>query len=277
MKKAGINFVFVLIITLIFSGTAIALRVSPGAFCAQGVEAGRDLDTGIDLVIDNETDREREFSIKVTKPEMPKDKSLSGYSEIPNLSWFYLEKEKIVVPAKGQGKSRIHINIPKEDKYYNQHWAVSCLIEYTGGKRLFQEAISPVYMIETKSKRMPEERPYGKAGVAPSVVNIKASRGSFKIFNNTKGAREYTITTFVPEREEGRLTINASNGFEWIGSASWIKPVVRRVRLAKGGSREIELTASLPREISLGKKGIEALVFIESDKGERNFVRVWVE
>ena len=278
MKKAKINFIFILTIFLMFTGTAFALRVAPGAFCAQGVDIGEDLDLGIDVVVDNDMDKEMEFSLKVTKPEMPADKSLSGYSEIPDLSWFYLEKEKIVVPAKGQGKSRMHINIPKGDKYYNQHWAVSCLIEYAERKGQFQEAISTIYMIETRSKANPAERPYGKLGVAPSVVKIKGKSGmvSFKIYNNAPISRLYKVKTLIPEIKKGSLIINSSKGFEWAESASWIKPTVERIWLAKGESKEINLRANLPEGLDLENKGVEALVFVESNRGERNFVRVWV-
>ena len=279
MKKFKINLLFILVVLLIFSGTATALRVAPGAFCAQGVEIGRDLNLGIDVAVDNETKREMDFSLKITKPEMPRGTSVSGYSQMPDVSWFYLEEDKITIPAGGQGRSRMHVKIPDEDKYYNQHWAVSCLVEYAEGKGLFQEAISTIYMIETKSKINPAEPPYGKLGVAPSIVNIKGRKAltSFKIFNNTPTSRLYKVETFIPETKKGLLVINSSRGFEWAGSVSWIKPAVKRIWLARGESKEVYLRANLPEGVDLSAGGVEVLVFVESDKGEKNFVRVWVE
>jgi len=288
MEKHRIKFMwfFTLVLSLICFcniNKAYALRVSPGAFCAQNVEVGQETDTGVDLAIDNETDKEREFSIRVVPARTPKTESLKGYSALPNPDWLRLERTHLIVPAKGQAKTRLYISIPNEEKYFNQQWAVSCLVEYVEQKGLFQEAILTLYMFETRPKKDVTERPYGNLAVAPSVVKvtenaIKAKEEfSFKLYNNTSKEHTYTIKSFVPKAETGKLSINATQGLTWAKKTSWISPKVKKIKLAPGAVEEIKLNVRVPKSELAGDKGVEALVFIDSDIGERRFVRVQVE
>jgi hypothetical protein len=288
MKKYRRKFIllFSLALSLVcFSNInkAYALRVSPGAFCAQNVEVGQDTDTGIDLVIDNETDQEREFSIKVVPARISTTDSLKGYSALPELGWLRLERTQLIAPAKGQAKARLYISIPNEEKYFNQHWVVSCLIEYVGQKGLFQEAILTRYMIETRPKKEVTERPHGDLAVTPSVVKITESsmeakqKFSFKLYNNTTSAHTYTIKSFVPKVEPEKLSVNATLGLTWVKKASWVNPGVKRIKLAPGAVGEINLGVRVPKSELTGDKGVEALIFVDSDTGERRFVRIQVE
>jgi len=288
MEKYRIKFILFFILALSLAcfsniNKAYALRVSPGAFCAQNVEVGQDTDTGIDLAIDNETDQEREFSIKVVPARTSKTDSLKGYSALPELGWLRLERTQLIVPAKGQAKARLYISIPNEEKYFNQHWVVSCLIEYVGQKGLFQEAILTRYMFETRPKSEVVERPYGDLGVSPSVVKITEDsveakqKFSFKLYNNTASAHTYTIKTFVPMAEPKKLSINATPGLTWMKKTSWIRPEVKKIELAPGALEEINLSARVPKSELAGDKGVESLIFVDSDTGERRFVRIQVE
>lgn len=270
-------------ICILFWGAdrASALTVSPGAFVAQNVEPGEDKDTGIDLVITNDTDKEREFSVKVIPPRPVRDEALKGYGALPDLAWFRLEKTNIIVPANGQGKARIFINIPGDEKYYNQQWAVSCLVEYVGQKGLFQEAVATRYMIETKPKAEISEKPYGDTGIAPGVIRvtkaaIKAKeKPGFKIYNNTARRHTYIIKSFVPREEKSKLSINVTPGLVWAKKASWFRPLSGKVKLEPGAAGEVQLNIKVPEKI-LTKGGIEALIFIDSDTGERRFMRAQV-
>lgn len=288
MRKRRIKSIlrFGLIFLLAFfcnANKSYALRVSPGAFCAQNVEVGQDTDTGIDLTIDNETDEEREFSIRVVEPSKLTSESLKGYSPLPDLSWLRLERTHLVVPAKGQGRTRLYINVPNEEKYFNQQWAVSCLVEYVGQKGLFQEAIQTLYMFETRPKEDVTQRPDGRIGVAPSVVKVSAERlkakekFSFKVYNNTPEERVYSIKSFVPEVKPEKLAINVTPGLVWAKRTSWVTPQVKKMKLPAGGVGEIKLNVKVPKSALEGEKGVESLIFIDSDRGERRFVRVQVE
>lgn len=271
MKKA----VVLLFIFLTFVSIGYALRVSPGAFCAQGVEIGKDVDTGLDVVIDNDSNKDLLFSLTPAKPAMPSDESMKGYQPIPDSSWLYLDKNEVFAPAKGQGKARLHFKIPAEDKYYNQHWIASYRVT-PATKAFFKPAVATTYVIETKSKRDPKERPFSSLGVAPSVVNLPIGGSAvFKVYNNTGEKRNYNLWVFIPKDKPGRLTITKSRNFEWLENSSWLKIEKNKFTLDKGMVFEAKLIANLPKGSDSKKR--EAIVFAKSNKGETNFVRVWIE
>jgi len=286
MKVLKINMVICMMFVSVASlnaGSALALTVSPGAFTAQNVEPGEDKDTGIDLTVTNDTDKEREFSIKVVAPKEAQNKSLKGYRTLPELGWFRLEKKDLIVPPGGQGKSRIFINIPKNEKYYNQHWEVSCLLEYVGQKGLFQEAVMTRYMIETRTKADVSESPHGELGIAPAAVKItkqdrkEGKEFGFKIYNNTTEVRLYTIKSFVPKQKSGKLEINVTPGLAWAKKSSWVRPLPAKIKVEPGAVGEVKLKVSVPEKTITPETGVEALIFIDSEQGERRFVRVQIE
>jgi len=273
MRKTGCIVLMLLILGWV---GAWGLKVSPGAFCAQGVEVGKKIDTGLDIAIDNDTAYEQGFEIKVVPARIPSDPSLRGYQPLPDLSWFKLEKTEASAPPFGKAKSRIYFDIPAGDKYNNQHWIVSCLVQPKRGG-MFRAAVATTYMIETKSKANPKERPFGSLGVAPSVLSVISGKtgkgfGTFKIYNNSSGSRTYILSAFIPKAASGKLTINSSRNFSW-GDPSWIKLDPVKVKLAKGEAAEVKVSSNLPKEINSS----EILVFVESHKKEKNFIRVWLE
>jgi hypothetical protein len=283
MHAKWIGTLLVVIVTMsLASGSAMALGVTPGAFCAQGVPVGQRTDTGVDVTIANDTDKERIFSIKVEKMAAVQDPSLRGYATMPDLSWFALGKTELTAPAKGSVSSRIAVNIPDDERYYNQHWGVSCLIEYGGQKGLFQEAVRTVYMFETKSKADVKARPLGDLGVAPSIVSIDLAdpamaTGSFKIYNNTAETRKYKLSAAVPSASGASLKLNPSPGFTWLPDAATVVLKMTSVSVKPGGTADVSLTQKVPASLLVDGCMLEAVVFIEPDKGQANFVRVHIE
>ncbi|OGF47887.1 MAG: hypothetical protein A2452_12000 [Candidatus Firestonebacteria bacterium RIFOXYC2_FULL_39_67] len=269
-----------IIACLFFSINGFCLGVSPAVVCISGVEIGEDKNTGFDYVVSNDAENEQEFTLDVILPVMPSDESLKGYSKLPDLSWLYLEKTNLIIPAKSTGTSRIHIKIPRNDKYYNQHWAVSCHIVQKGNS-FVNAAVAPFIMIETRSKENPAERPYGEFGITPGIIGVelrdfKNKKVSFKIYNNSDKDCVYKIKSFIPDAESKNAKISPSDNFEWINEAKWIKPEVDSLKIRKGEDKTVEVEIKLPEDfkISEGQKGLEVLIFIESDKKEKRFVRV---
>jgi len=253
--------------------------VSPGAFCAQNVEPGKDIDTGTDVTINNDTDKDREFSIEVVPARKTSTESLKGYSPMPDTAWLSLEKTQVMVPAHGEAKSRLFIHIPDEERYYNQKWAVSCLIQYIGQKGLFQEAIQTLYLFETKSKAPVTLRPDGNMAVVPGVIKATGtdSKVRFKLFNNTAEKHTYTIKTFKPENNTGKTEVSSTPGLSWVKKISWVSPVSKKVNVGPGMEKDVELKMQVPKSELKDGKGVEAVIFIDSDDGEQRFVRVQVE
>jgi len=285
MKNTA-KWICVLVVTLCVTApmveTATALGVSPGAFCAQGVPVGEKTDTGISLAITNDTDKERIFSVKVDELPPFKNVDLHGYTSMPQLKWFVLTGTELTTPAKGSASSRISVIVPEDERYYNQHWGVSCLIEYTGQKGLFQEAVKTVYLFETKSKADIKGRPAGDLGVAPSIVSIdladnKTLKGAFRIYNNTKEPRQYKLASRLPEAKAEGLSLSNSPGFTWLSDAGQVKLDKTSIKVEAGGTAEVSVLQAVPDSQLTEGCMLEGLVFIESDKGQANFVRVHIE
>ncbi|OGF45289.1 MAG: hypothetical protein A2231_11200 [Candidatus Firestonebacteria bacterium RIFOXYA2_FULL_40_8] len=279
-KKTGIRKVLLVIFCLFFTVYGYGFGVSPAVVCLSGVEVGEDKDTGLDYTISNDAEKEQEYTLEVLSPIMPSDESLKGYSPLPDLTWIYLERTTVVVPGKSTGKSRIHIKIPKDDKYYNQHWAVSCHIKQKGNS-FVTAAVAPFLMIETKSKESIFGNPYGEFGIVPSIIGIdlkdlKTKKVSLKIYNNSVKDCTYKISSFIPDAKTKNAKIGPSDNFEWINEAKWVKPEAANLKIKKGENKEVEITITLPDDFKIpaGLKGLEALIFIEAENKEKRFIRV---
>ena len=69
--KAGI--IFLLSCLSSFCLYAEGIKVSPGAFCAQSIDIGKDIDLGVSLIIHNDGDESKVFSITSLKPSQAKN------------------------------------------------------------------------------------------------------------------------------------------------------------------------------------------------------------
>ena len=265
---------------LFIAAKAYSLGVSPAAVFMQSIIPGEDRDTGQDLVISNENDSELEVSIEVIKPIMPGGESLQAYSPLPNLKFVYTDNKTLTIPAKGQSKTRVHINIPGEDKYYNQNWAFSIRVvsEKAGFIRV---AVAPFFIIETVSKVNVNEKPAGSLGLVPGVIeikreDIKKKKAVFSIYNNTKAEQKYNIKSYVPSAVSAGFQTEATGWHEWLNDAKWVQPVKDEIKIGSDERKEAELTIDLPESLEAGedRKGWEVLIIVESGNKERRFARL---
>lgn len=280
----GAAFLFILFFSC---SSAYALKISPGAFCAQNVEVGKDLDLGVDLTITNDSDTEKIFVVKPVEPQKVTKTWLKGYQEIPDISWFYLSQNEITIGPNSEGKTRMYLKIPNEEKYLNQHWIV--YVDVTSKPKAdvagtfgLQLAISPNYMFETKAKMDIKDKPYGVLALTPSVIKIKEvmqarkKQAQFKIYNNDQISHTYTISAYIPKTPSAKQDISITPGYEW-GKVDWVKPAKKKIILKPNTAKEMSLNVLVPKALVCKDLGWEAIVFVESDKGIANFVRVLVE
>ncbi|MBN2057272.1 MAG: hypothetical protein JW782_00550 [Candidatus Saganbacteria bacterium] len=273
--------VALMVISCALPAFGAGIRVAPGAFCMQDAQPGDDVDLGIDLVVYNDSPEEVEFTLNPIRASRAKRTWLHGYADIPNPEWLYFSKDKIKVAAYGEGRTRIHLNIPDNEMYYNQHWMV--YVNVAGAPKnsqLFNIAIKPNYMIETKAKADTEAEPYGKLGLVPSVLNAdEAGQGreekvTFTVFNRDKIARTFKISSYIPQGSEQKQDINVTPGYEWIGKEDWIKPAVTEIEVLPREKAAVELKVKLPYNAATEAKGWEGIVMVEPSEGLLNFVRV---
>ena len=102
----------------------IGLSVEPGGLLIQKVPIGQlyDMDYWIKMrfKVYNNSDKPRRYSLKVDKPIKVGVNMLKGYSSIPEPSWFWFEKNEVLVAADSQEEIKMFLRIPNEEKYANQ-------------------------------------------------------------------------------------------------------------------------------------------------------------
>ena len=266
-------------------GTAGAgLKVSPGAFCLQNAKIGENLDLGIDMVITNKDDEEKVFVIKILKPSEADDEWVKGYSEIPDVNWFYLDENEIKIGPNSEAKLGMYLKIPDEEKYCNQHWMVYAKVTTKAEKEeMFKTAIKPCYMIETKAKADIKEKPYGVLGLVPGTLEVrdvapgKKKKVTFRIYNNDSVIHTYGIASYIPGLSSAKLDINLTAGYEWIKKERWVSPVERKIKLKPGEIKDITLKVVIPKGSKCADEGWESIVMVKPDKGLEGFVRVLIE
>ena len=252
------------------------IKVSPGAFCIQNVDVGKDLDLGMDLIISNISDQENAFSIKPLSAGKVRSDWLKGYFQMPDPAWLSFEQDKITVGPNAEGKVRMHINIPGEEKYLNQHWIVFVdvtteALEGAASRSLpvFRAAISANYMIETRVNPDVKERPDGILGLVPSAIEAKGVipgkkfKGAFKIYNNDKGEHDYTVYSYVPQASQKKQDISVTPGYEFVKDKNWVKPVKGKIKIKPGSSKTVNINIALPDGDKSADKGWEGILFVQ--------------
>lgn len=296
MKK--IIFVFLLLFLFSFhirDGTAqgekkeVGLSVEPGGLLIQRVPIGQlyDMEYWIKMrfKIYNDSDKARRYMLKVDKAIKVGVKVLKGYSDIPNPSWFWFEKNEVLVQANSTEEVKMFLRIPNEEKYCNQKWAVGIDVE---GRPEAEErlvlAVSPVFYIETEGRTEVKEKPAGFLGLVPGeavLENVPLGRSKniskIKIYNNDSQSHLYKVSSIIPYAEPGRQVITPSPNFSWIPKKEWLKPNKNTLKIGPYESREITLNLDIPKKADFLNQRWEGVLFFESEEGLANFVRVQIK
>ena len=267
-------------VCLALSVNCFCLQVTPAFATISGLELGENRDTGLEYTVKNDSENAQEFSLEVVLPDTSSGEAVKIYNNIPAMNWIYFDKPLLFIQANGTDKSKVHIRIPKEDKYYNQHWAVACHVKPKEGS-FVNAGDSPLLLIETKSKADITENPYGEFGIAPSMVGIrledlKKHKTSFTVFNNSGKDCIYKIKGYIPDPKDQGVKITLTKGFEWIGQREWVKTSLEDLKLRAGESKAVELEVNLPDNLNIpaSAAGLEALILVESETSGSRFVRI---
>lgn len=290
--------IFLLLFLLCFhvrDGTAqgekkeIGLSVEPGGLLIQKVPIGQlyDMEYWIKMrfKVYNDSDKPRRYSLKVDKPVKVGVNVLKGYTGILNPSWFWFEKNEVLVPANGVEEIKMFLRIPNEEKYCNQKWAVGIDVE---GKPEAEErlvlAVSPVFYIETESRPEVKEKPAGFLGLVPATVVLEnAALGKsktiskIKVYNNDSSPHLYKISSIIPYAEPGRQVISPSPNFSWIAKKEWLRPDKSTLKIGPQEQKEITLDLDIPKKKDFLNQRWEGILFVESEEGLSNFVRIQIK
>lgn len=267
----------------------IGLSVEPGGLLIQKVPVGQlyDMDYWIKMrfKIQNDSDKPRRYSLKVDKPSKIGVKMLKGYSAIPEPSWFWFEKNEVLVPANSIEEIKMFLRIPNEEKYCNQKWAVGIDVE---GKPEKEErlvlAVSPIFYIETEDRQEVKEKPAGFLGLVPGTAtleNIPLGKSkniiTIKVYNNDSQPHLYKINSIIPSAEQGRQVITPSPEFSWIPKKEWLKANKDSLKLGPYEQKNVALDLDIPKKTDFLNQRLEGILFIESEEGLANFVRVQIK
>lgn len=280
MSRSKLALSVVIISLIIFLGTAYALKVSPGVFTAMGVPVGEKTDLGIRFTIENDLDSEQSFSINMIRPSEVKKDWLRGYQDIPDPEWLFIEGgEMTIVPAHGKVEMTLFLEIPDEERYYNQHWMVYVMVNQVG-EGMFQTSVAPAYMIETRSEKTLTGPPYGEFGLAPSILGFEnilighSQTAFFTIYNNDTLTHLYTLNPEIPHQEDGNLVIENRDGYSWFDMGKWLQFSEIQFELPPGESKEIAVNLTIPEDVKLAAGKYESLIFAQPDQGRAGFIRV---
>lgn len=269
----------------------MGLAVEPGGMLVQYVPIGITYDftkeVGIPLRIYNKDGQLHTYVLSVSKPsEVGTKKWVKGYLEMPDPAWIWFDKSEVTIEANATAKVNMFLAVPKAEKYYNQHWAVSLGIK---GKpeagQALALALHPRIEVETLSKKDVRERPDGVISTVPSVLlfkNIslgKKEKLALKIFNNDEKNHRYQITPAIFPSDSKTRQIVPSPTYSWIPDERWIKPAKRWMDVNAQEVKKLTVEVKIPKEKEYHRKNWEAILFIEpEEKGALSgFARIQIQ
>lgn len=267
----------------------MGLTAEPGGMLVQYVPLGETYDftkeVGIPLTIYNRDDQEHTYLLTTSKPsEGGSRKWLEGYLEIPDPSWVWFEQKEVTVPANSSSKVNLFLKIPDEEKYYNQHWAVSLGVSgKPGAGQMLALALRPRIEIETLSKEEVTGHPSGVLATVPSALLFedapvgKKVKGTLTIYNNDGDKYKYKITPKVFLKDATKRQIYPSPKFSWIPNTNWIQPEKRKIKIGSRESKELAVEVEIPEDNKHYGKNWEAILWIEPKTGLPAFARIQIQ
>jgi len=267
----------------------LGLSVQPGGLLIQYIKLGEKYDlhekTGISLIIENKDERAHTYRIFAGKPSVLGNKKwLQGYSQIPDPSWFWFERNEVTIEAQSKEEIKMYLKIPQEEQYLNQHWTIALGV---AGKpeagAMLSLAVYPRYQIETVSEAEIKGKPAGITAVSPSTVEFedvilgKRYNSTINLYNNDEVVHHYKIKSKRFKVNPMREQIVPSAGYSWIPKAKWIKIKKRRAKIDADGVMEIPLEIKIPKGKENFNRKWEAVLWIEPKEGAPHFARVKIK
>ena len=259
------------------------LTVEPGGLLLQNVPLSTVYDlykeTGIAIKILNGLDRQVTYRITARKPShRGSEKWMEGYQEIPDSSYLFFDRNNVVIEPQGAEEFKLFLKIPDDPRYYNQHWAVTVAVEgQPSPGEVFALAAYLPFEIETESRNSVGEKPWGKLGIEPSSLTLNtAGKEKIRIYNNEGKKQKYQLGIGIPGKTTSMRQVGLTRGYRDIPDVKWIGISHDELAVKQDGVREVSLTARLPDKPAEAGPW-ETFLWIESDSGEKAFVRIDIE
>ena len=239
--------------------------------------------SGIHLSIHNKRGELHTYILSACGPSSVGLEWPIGYSQIPDPDWLQLGREEMSIDAGGVGYTDVRLRIPMQERYYNQKWVVAVAVKSKPG----QPNIAPVYLqvqIETQSRGDTRERATGLIGLEPGAILLKNVSLGFsegatqvRIYNNDEEEHTYTLIPMDQRFRSAEQQIISSPTYSWIPEPEWIIPAQTKVEAKAGGSLIVPLNLAIPEESNYYGRKWEGILFVRSDEGFGNFLRIQIE
>jgi hypothetical protein len=283
-RLTRLTLLFVLLLGLAGRLEAASLKVSPARFIVHNVEPGKLYDlykeTRLRLTVYNDDTVSRTWVLSTHRPS-ERGRWEKGYAEIPDARWCWFDKDEITVEPNSKAYANLHLKIPDEERYYNQHWVVTLSIGSKPGRGGIGVAVDIRAQIETKSSADVKTRPYGLLGLKPSIVRFEDTKpggrkkAQVEIFNNDVGAQSYTISSLLANAETDQKKY-LTHSYKAIPDFKWVKHE-RIVQIEPGKSATLSLDLEIPDDEANFDKKWEDILLVQPDDGRAGFVRVQVQ
>ncbi|MCD6595561.1 hypothetical protein J7L68_07800 [bacterium] len=270
-KSIEIRMFAYILILFCFQAT-YAIRVSPGVITVRGIPVVIDTSLGIPLTLYNDENMDLVYTVRVMKPSQVKKHWRDGFEEIPDTNWIYLaDGNEFVVPANGMVSSMVRIRIPDSDAYYNQMWAVYLLVTAESGS-MFNTAVAPLFMLETKTLTEPNVPPAGIPGSAPSAVTLSKNnpQADITLYNTTDSALTLSLSSYIPSQDKSSAEIEPTAG--WQFDDEFMKGIEiehKSIKIKPGDNKKVSISAT-----NFPSKKAQALLKIEGAPVIR-FIRIF--
>lgn len=266
-----------------FRPEAASLKVAPARFIVHNVAPGKLYDiyreTGLRLTIFNDDDVSRTWLVSAYRPS-ERGSWEKGYAEIPDAKWCWFDNNEVTVEPNGKAYAQLFLNVPEDEKYFNQHWVVTLGVDGKPGRGGIALAADVRVQIETKSKADVAGPPDGPLGVVPAslrfedIVPGQAADVKATIFNNSAVVHDYDLLPLFSLPDIERATY-LTQSYEAVPDAKWLT-YESRVHIEPGRSADLAVHVTIPGDAAfLGKKW-EELLLIQPDNAPAGFVRVQI-
>ena len=274
----GKIYLAVLLATIVCLVSAIGIRISPATFLVQDVPVGEFFSItkkyGYIIRI-SQVPASGYYSLTVKKPSED-GQTATGFEDIPDVNWFYLERETLYISNDSAVTCSIGVNFPDSAPLYNRHFLVGVEImpipESVRGNLLLSAEL--LFRIETEPKAgiKPKISP-GEFVFVPSAVDFDSLRPNDTVTVEVKlFSGESTLchlSRLDPETPVARKTILPTVGYMRI-KESMIEFPESVLATPQGASIPISLKLSgkLPRP------RLEEVIIAEADSAVVAFLRV---
>ena len=275
-----------LLLGLVGRVEAASLKVSPARFLVHDVQPGRLYDiyaeTGLRITIYNDDEKEQTWSLSTHRPS-ERGRWEKGYAEIPDAQWCRFDKNEITVAPKSKSYAKLYLEIPGDERYYNQHWVVTLGI---GGRSEGPIGIGLTVdvrmQIETKSKSDLKTRPDGLIGLRPSVVWFEdvspgtSEKVQVELYNNDTAAHSYKAASLFEEDGTKRKSY-LTGTYSAIPDTGWLKWAEKKIEIEPGESAVLDVEMKIPDNVDNLARKWEDILLIQPDDGLAGFIRIRVE